>query len=44
MLCVLSGADLSVKECVMASLGCPRIGMCASGKISTRWVRDLAQW
>jgi len=35
VLCVLSCRDLSVMECGAASLDHHRVGMCASGKISS---------
>jgi len=41
VLCVLSCVDLSVRECVAAGLGPHGIGMCASGKISSRYLGAL---
>jgi len=41
VVCVLSCSDLSVRECGAASLGHHGIGMCASGKTSSRYLGSL---
>lgn len=41
-LCVLSCSSLSVRECGVAGLGCHRVGVCASGKKSSRIPWGLA--
>jgi len=45
VLCVLSCGELSLRECVAAgTLGLHGVGMCVSGKISTRYLVALWYW